>query len=62
MSASARIPVSKERHRELHQLKEPGQTYDELLEAMIREYKRKKLFDRLDEIEGSSEFTPLEEL
>jgi len=31
MSADKRVPVTEETRRELHELKEPGQTYDDLL-------------------------------
>lgn len=63
MGATDRIPVSEEVHRELHQMKEPGQTYDELLRELIRERNRRELaerFHRLDEMD-SDELVPLDE-
>lgn len=62
MSSDARIPVTKDLHRELHRMKEPGQTYDDLLSALVEEHKKRRLMDRLDEIEETSTFTPLDEV
>lgn len=62
MASDARIPVSKALHRELHRLKEPGQTYDDLLSELVEEAKKRRLMDRLDAIEEASTFTPLEEV
>lgn len=62
MSSDARIPVSKDLHRELHMMKEPGQTYDELLSELVRQHKKRKLMDRLDEIEETTSFAPLEDI
>lgn len=62
MPSDARIPVSKALHRELHGMKEPGQTYDQLLSELVEEVKKRRLMDRLDEIEETSTFTPLDEV
>lgn len=43
MSAEKRIPVSEERWRELGEMKDAGQTYDDLLHEMIQEYKEHRL-------------------
>lgn len=64
MSTDHRIPVTEETHKDLHDLKEPGQTYDELLREMIRERNRKELaarFREMDEMD-TEEFVPLDEL
>lgn len=37
--ASKRIPVSKEVWESLHDLRKPGQTYDQLIQEMIEESK-----------------------
>lgn len=62
MASDARIPVSKALHRELHKMKEPGQTYDDLLNELVEEHKKRRLMDRLDEIEETSTFAPLDEV
>ena len=36
MSSDNHIPVTEETRRELHELKEPGQTYDELLQELAQ--------------------------
>jgi len=38
-----RIPVSVDRWKQLGQIKQAGQTYDELLDQMIRAFNRKEL-------------------
>lgn len=43
MSADKRIPVSEERWRELGEMKDAGQTYDELLEELIQAHKQHRL-------------------
>lgn len=55
MPVSKRIPVSEERLKELHELKEAGQTYDELLEGLIEEYNRKKLMEKMSKAEKMDE-------
>lgn len=59
--ADKRIPVTEERWEELHDLKGPGETYDELLSEMVEEYRKARLFEEMDEIREESEFEPLEE-
>lgn len=59
---SKRIPVSEGRWKELSNLKEPGQTYDELLKVLMEEHKKRKLKKHLDEIEENSKFTPLKDV
>lgn len=60
-NASKRIPVTEERWRELHELKGPGQTYDELLEELVAEHKKARLFRDMDHIREESDFIPLDE-
>lgn len=59
--ADKRIPVTEERWEELHDLKGPGETYDELLADMVEEYKKARLFRDVDEIREEEEFEPLDE-
>lgn len=58
--ADKRIPVTEERWRELHELKEPGQTYDDLLSELVEEHKKARLFRDLNRIREEGEFEPLE--
>jgi len=64
MSADKRIPVTEERWERLHQLKKPGQTYDELLDELIQEHERHQLAERARALreKDSEELTPLDEL
>lgn len=59
--ADKRIPVTEERWRQLHELKDPGQTYDELLSDLVEEHKKTRLFRDINRIREESEFEPLEE-
>ncbi|MFP4591264.1 MAG: hypothetical protein ACLFMX_06185 [Halobacteriales archaeon] len=52
MSADKRIPVSEETRNELHNLKKPGQTYDELLSELAQLQRRKDLERRFSELEA----------
>ncbi|SFS02020.1 hypothetical protein SAMN05216559_2585 [Halomicrobium zhouii] len=64
MSADKRIPVTEERWRELHDLKDAGQTYDELLEELIQTYARRDLARRAEDVRetDAEELTSLDEL
>lgn len=57
--AEKRIPVTKQRWEELHNLKEPGQTYDDLLEQLIEEHKKARLFRDMGAIREDEDFEPL---
>lgn len=63
-NASKRIPVTEERWKELNELKEAGETYDDLLAELIREHQRRQLAERAKEVREieSEELTPLDEL
>ncbi|QGA82505.1 hypothetical protein [Halomicrobium sp. LC1Hm] len=62
--ANKRIPVTEERWKELNELKQAGETYDELLDELIQEHQRRQLAERTREIReaDSEELTPLDEL
>ena len=64
MSADKRIPVTEETRKELHELKEPGQTYDELLQELAQQRRRQDLEQRFKELEDvdSDELTPLSDV
>ncbi|GGM66308.1 putative CopG family antitoxin [Halarchaeum rubridurum] len=51
MSADKRLPVTEETRKELHDLKEPGQTYDELLKELAQQRRRQELEQRFQELE-----------
>lgn len=62
MSADKRIPVTEETRKELHELKDPGETYDELLQSLARMRRRQDLAERFEEMDESREdFVPLDE-
>lgn len=62
--ADKRIPVTEERWKELSDLKEAGQTYDELVEELIQNYNRRQLAERAREVREADEeeLTPIDEL
>ncbi|NLV10712.1 hypothetical protein GOC74_12335 [Halomicrobium mukohataei] len=62
--ANKRIPVTEERWKELNELKQAGETYDELLDELIQEHQRRQLAERTREVReaDSEELTPLDEL
>lgn len=64
MSADKRIPVTEETRKELHELKEPGETYDDLLKSLAQERRRQDLEKRFQELEEAdrNELTPLEDI
>jgi len=61
MSADKRIPVTEETRAELHELKEPGQTYDDLLQELAQARRREELEKQFQELEekGNDELTSL---
>lgn len=61
MSADKRIPVTEETRKELHELKEPGETYDELLQDLAQHRRRQELEQRFQALEdqGRAELTEL---
>jgi predicted CopG family antitoxin len=63
-NASKRIPVTEERWKELNELKEAGETYDDLLGELIQQHQRRQLADRAKEVReaDSDELTSLDEL
>ncbi|WP_120246854.1 hypothetical protein [Halopiger aswanensis] len=63
-NANKRIPVTEERWHELNELKDAGETYDELLAELIQERQRQQLAERTREVReaDSEELTSLDEL
>ena len=64
MSADKRLPVTEETRKELHELKEPGQTYDDLLKELAQQRRRKDLKQRFQELEETDrdDLTPLSDV
>jgi predicted CopG family antitoxin len=63
-NASKRIPVTEERWKELNELKEAGETYDDLLGELIQEHQRRRLAERAKEVReaDSEDLTSVDEL
>ncbi|WP_336001474.1 hypothetical protein [Halorientalis halophila] len=59
--ADKRIPVTEERWEELHELKDAGQTFDELIAELVDEKKKKRLADHIREKRESGEFVKIED-
>ena len=58
--ADKRIPVTKDVWEGLSDLKRPGKTFAHLLEEMIENEKKARLFRDLDEIEENDEFVEMQ--
>lgn len=54
--------MTEETWEELAGLKKAGQTYDELLEELIREHKKARLFRDMKQILEEGKFKPLKEV
>jgi predicted CopG family antitoxin len=59
MLATKRIPVTEAVWMELSDLKRAGQTYSQLLEEMIENQKKARLFRDMDEIEKRGKFAEM---
>ena len=53
MLRDGRILVTEETRKELHDLKEPGQTYDDLLKELAQQRRRQDLEQRFQELEDA---------
>ena len=60
--ADKRIPVTEERWEELHELKGAGQTFDELLEELIEEKKKKRLADMVRDKRENGDFVEIDDI
>lgn len=63
MSADKRIPVTEETRRVLHDLKEPSQTYDDLLQELAKQRRRDDLEARFQDLADADrdDLTPLDD-
>lgn len=55
-----RIPITREVWQGLSDLKRPGETFAQLLEEMIENEKKARLFRDLDKIEEDDEFVEMQ--
>lgn len=60
MSSEKRIPLSEERWRELGEMKDAGQTYDDLLHEMIQEHKEHRLAEMVREKREDGDFVEVD--
>jgi predicted CopG family antitoxin len=58
--ASKRIPLTEERWKELHELKEPGQTWDDLLGELVEEHKAQRLAEMVREKREDGDFVEVD--
>jgi predicted CopG family antitoxin len=63
-NATKRIPVTEERWKELNELKQAGETYDDLLGELIQEHQRRQLVERAKEVRDADtdELTSLDDV
>lgn len=59
--AEKRIPLTEDRFQELGELKDAGQTWDELLGDLVQAQKERNLAQMFHESEENDEFVPLRE-
>lgn len=64
MPEDERIPITEETRRRLSDLKQPGQTDDEFVRELVRQYRQEKLKTRFRDLEGkdSDELTDLDDV
>ncbi|ELY88721.1 hypothetical protein C483_15337 [Natrialba hulunbeirensis JCM 10989] len=62
MSAEKRIPVTEETFKELGDMKQAGQTWDELLEELAAQRKHQQFKEDMKQIKENEEFVPLDEV
>jgi len=60
--ATKRIPVTPSTWRTVHQLRKPGQTYDDVINELIRKDSESRLIEETQRIRKRNKFAPLSEL
>jgi len=60
--ATKRIPVTPSTWRTVHQLRKPGQTYDDVIQELIQRDSEQKLMDETERIMKRGKFVPLSEI
>lgn len=61
MSADKRIRISEDMRKQLHGLKDVGESYDDVIRQLVIEHNRRELFHRMDEADDADEFVSLRE-
>ena len=61
MSSEKRIPVSEKRWKQLGEMKDAGQTYDDLLAELIEGHREKQLAEMVRKKRESGTFVEIEE-
>jgi len=57
--ATKRIPVCPSTWEEIHGLRKPGQTFDDVIKDLVHKEKRRRLFDETDRIMKRGRFMEL---
>lgn len=60
--ATKRIPVTPSTWRTVHQLRKPGQTYDDVINELIQRDSESRLIEETQRIRKRNKFIPLSEL
>jgi hypothetical protein len=60
--ATKRIAVTPSTWRTVHQLRKPGQTYDDVINELIRRDSESRLIEETQRIRKRNKFVPLSEL
>jgi hypothetical protein len=60
--ATKRIPVCPSTWETVHQLRRPGQTYDDVIRELIKRDPEQRLIDETDRIMKRGRFVPLSEI
>ena len=60
--ATKRIPVCPSTWETVHQLRKPGQTYDDVIRELIRRDSETKLIEETERIRKRGRFVPLSEI
>ena len=60
--ATKRIPVSPSTWETVHQLRKPGETYDDVIRNLIRRDSETRLIEETERIRKRGEYVPLSEL
>lgn len=60
--ATKRIPVSPSTWETVHQLRKPGETYDDVIKNLIRRDSETRLIEETERIRGRGKYVPLSEI
>ncbi len=60
--ATKRIPVSTSTSETVHQLRKPGETYDDVIRELIRRDSEIRLIEEMERIRKRGNYVPLSEI